>query len=184
MRMNLGALAAGLGTPTPTGAWDDTGVNMMRPGTCCYDPNRPWYVPSFMLSDAENACLHQTSKCSVASFTYTPATPALPCAIKNPDGSCAMGDPQVNNPSGIDLSAGQQTNQQKLDAAAQAALDSVTGLTPGGCPSGQDGTYPDCGTCSWYQTGKYPSCDSSSLNNYLLIGGLVAFALLMQAVKR
>lgn len=148
----------------------------MVPGACCYDPDRPWYLPRWIASLTEKRCLEQTGGCTnQTTLTYVPPTPALPCQSAA-GGVCQQGPPPINDNTGIDLSKGQPTDQAKLDAAAQAARDSATGLTAGGCPPGFDGTYPDCGTCSWYQTGTYPACDSSvsfTTLAFLAIGGFL-----------
>lgn len=151
----------GLGSPVPSGPIVGPGLHYSTPGACCYDADRPSWLPSWIPSTLEKQCMEDTNGCKNAAMTYHAPTPALPCASVNADGTCAGGPPQVNNKQGIDLSEGQPTNQQKLDAAAQAARDSVTGLTVGGCPDGQGGTYPDCGTCSWFESGIYPACSST-----------------------
>jgi hypothetical protein len=58
------------------------------------------------------------------------------------------------------LAFGQKTDAQLWQEYVTGIQNSATGLTPGGCPSGQDGTYPDCGNCAWYESGTYPNCGS------------------------
>lgn len=164
-----------LGTPTPTGTVQPSvGLSTMKPGWCCYDPSRPSWLPSWIKTDAEDLCLFNTNNCAVASISYAPPSSTLPCTQVSADGkTCVAGVPAINDKTGVDLSAGQPTDAAAAAAAAAAARASATGLTPGGCPDGQDGTYPDCGSCAWYQGGTYPNC--SGITGNVATALLVAF---------
>jgi hypothetical protein len=154
---------SGLGTPVPNGpVMSRVGPASMVPGACCYDSQRVWWWPSWIVTDAEAKCIQDTDGCRIGMTVGPPPVAALPCATANPDGTCATSVPSVNDSKGTadQLVQGQKTNEQLMAEYYQGVKDSAVGLTPGGCPNGQEGTYPDCGNCAWYQSGTYPACDA------------------------
>lgn len=79
--------------------------------------------------------------------TITPSPmPVSACAgTLNADGTCTMVS-SVNDPNATasQLSTNQQDFADQLAAWRQAMQNSATGLSPGGCPNGQTGIYPNC----------------------------------------
>ena len=72
-------MVIGLGTPDPTGNPQSPVWHSMVPGSCCYDSSRPSWMPSWLETSAEIACLSSTGNCSVGTIAATPP-PTSACA--------------------------------------------------------------------------------------------------------
>lgn len=160
-----------LGTPSPQGTPQPSfGLPSFVPGACCYDSSRSSLQPTWLATVAERNCLDQTDNCSAAAIKVTPPPVATCAGTLNADGTCTAA-PSVNDPN--NTASSDENFLDTFNAWISGTNSSVTGLTPGGCPNGQQGTYPDCGNCAFYQSGTYPNCSSSGLSGALILGAVV-----------
>ena len=119
------------------------------PGDTCYDPTKPSWVPNTSIGPDdfwELGCYFGYEKKNIVDMKVPTSPPISTCAgTLRADGSCVMA-PSVNDPK--NTAAGLSTNDQNFAEEwkryTQGIADSITGLTPGGCLTGQTGTYPDC----------------------------------------
>jgi len=74
--MMIGTGMRGLGDPTRSGTPQGV-IPSMVPGSCCYDPDRPSWLPSWFDTAAEHNCMVLTNNCAGASL---PVAPTSACA--------------------------------------------------------------------------------------------------------
>jgi len=128
-----------------------------QPGDACYDPTKWSWLPNTSTPDDfyEMGCYMSaqfgwnTGSPATTTMTYTPPAPSADT------GTLAPGDVNDPNNTNVAVTAGNPTEAQLAAQAAQNARDSVTGLTPGGCLTGQTGTYPNCKDATPSTTGFY-----------------------------